>query len=122
MAIKSDAAIYKIIEEHIKSSTEPLTCTTLWDFDDVKQHSRSAEKVSDFLGLMWRRGLLQRWSVSNTNTDRARYAYTWNETEETEPAPVENATARRPTVRITEHENGVSLDFDKFTIFIQPKN
>jgi hypothetical protein len=123
MAIKSDAEIYKILERHLKSSKEPLTCTALWDHADIKQHARSAEKVSDFLGLMWRRGLLQRWAVPKTSTDRSRFGYTWNENPaDAEPIQLGSTPAKRADVNITEENGRVTLEFEKFTVTIQPRH
>ena len=127
MAIKSEAAIYKIVEQYIRGSKEPLTCVMLWEHDDVKRHARSPEKVSDFLGHMWRRGLLQRWAVPKNSTDRSRYAYSWiDEPGADEPRKVEKLTLlnnghKKSNVTITEDEDRVILDFDKFTITMHAK-
>ena len=127
MAIKSDAEIYKILEKHIKNAKDPITCVALWDFDDVRANARSLEKVSDFLGLMWRRGMLQRWSVPKISTDRSRYAYTWQEKpEDTAPQKVRvmnvvNTQHKKSNVTITEADDKIILDFDKFTLIVQAK-
>ena len=127
MAIKSDAAIYKVLEQHIKGSTEPMTCVTLYNFADVAGHARSPEKVSDFLGLMWRRGLLQRWNAPATSTDRSRFAYSWKDNPQGDkPQLVHamslvNTTRRKANVTITEEEDRLVLDFDKFTLIVQAK-
>lgn len=127
MAIKSDAEIYRIIEAHIKASSEPLTCVALWEHNDVREHARSPEKVSDFLGLMWRRNLLQRWSAPKTSTDRSRYAYSWVEdTEANKPKKVDvmslvDTRHKKSNVTVTEDGNRIILDFDKFTLIVQAK-
>jgi hypothetical protein len=127
MAIKSDAEIYKILEKHIRESTEPLTCVALHNFADVAEHARSAEKVSDFLGLMWRRGLLQRWQAPVTSTDRSRYAYSWKDNPSGDKpqlvhaVSLVNTTRRKSNVTITEEADRIVLDFDKFTLIVQAK-
>jgi hypothetical protein len=128
VAIKSEALIYKILERHLKESKHPLSCSDLWEHLDVRENARSAEKVSDYLGLMWRRGMLQRWNTPLTSTAKSRYAYSWHEEEhKQEPAPslptprlVGNAR-RKAEVTITEEEDRIILDFDKFTMIIQAK-
>lgn len=127
MAIKSDAEIYKIIEKHLKAAESPLSCVDLWDHSDVQANARSPEKISDYLGLMWRRGIVQRWDVPKTSNSRSRYAYTWKEDEQAaQPRKVErihsvSGTYRKANVTITEEENRLVLDFDKFTLTIQAK-
>lgn len=130
MVIKSDAPIYKIIEQHLKDSKEPLSSTDLWAFDDVRANARSPEKVSDYLGLMWRRGMLQRWHTPKTSLSRSLYAYSWAEHETQQhhepvvalkPLSAVPQTYKKSNVVITEEENRIVLDFDKFTLTIQAK-
>lgn len=130
MAIKSDAEIYKILERHLKESKEPLSSSELWGFDDVRANARSAEKVSDYLGLMWRRGMLQRWNTPKTSMSRSLYAYSFKDPEdahthtpvvELKPLSAVPQTYKKSSVVITEEENRIVLDFDKFTMTIQAK-
>ncbi len=126
MAIKSEAEIYKIIEMHLKASEAPLSSADLWTRADVQGNARSAEKVSDYLGLMWRRGLLQRWDTPATSVSRSRYAYSWLEPDTSKPTPIValrpvDNRLQKPKVTITEDDDRVVLDFDKFTITVQSK-
>ena len=127
MAIKSDNEIYQIIERHVKASAEPLTCVALFDHDDVKQYAKTPDKVSDFLGLMWRRGILQRWNVPKTSTDRSRFAYTWlTEADDNLPKKVTAITGvaanyGKENITITEDGNRIIIDFPKFTLTVQSK-
>lgn len=128
MAIKSEAEIYRILEGYLKSTDTPLSSSALWEHADVQANARSAEKVSDYLGLMWRRNLLQRWNTPATATSRARYAYTWRtETDDAQATPVMSSIHgvssphKRGNVVITEDNDRVVLDFDKFTIIVQAK-
>lgn len=130
MAIKSEAFIYKILERRIKEAEQPVSCTDLWENLDVRENARSAEKVSDYLGLMWRRGMLQRWSTPLTSTSKSRYAYSWSvddgRTAAVNPAMgaaprLVNTSRRKSSVTIIEEENRVILDFDHFTMIIQAK-
>lgn len=134
MAIKSASLIYKILEEHLKMSRDtPLSCHDLWDFNDVRMNAKSVEKVSDYLGLMWRRNLLQRWTTPGTETSRARFAYKWK-TNDTQPRSMPEAVSepkpklaavitnyKKANVTITEDGNRLILDFDGFTMTIQSK-
>lgn len=127
MAIKSDAEIYKIIEQYLKESSVPLSSADLWERVDVQSNAKSADKVSDYLGLMWRRGLLQRWDAPATSVSRARYAYSWMSEADKVPEKVARAlhsvasSYKKSNVTITEEDNRIVLDFDKFTLTIQAK-
>ena len=123
MAIKSDAEIYQVIERHLRESKDPLTCVALWEHADVREHAPSADKVSDFLGLMWRRNLLQRWNTPKNSMDRSRYAYSWIiDPDGDKPQLVAETVPRgRMDVNVTELEDTVVLKFDKFTVTITPK-
>ena len=127
MSIKSEAIIYKIIEKHLKESENPLSCTDLWNFTDVQLNAKSVEKVSDALGLMWRRRLIQRWNVPLSSVSKSRYAHTWiehNEAPKAVEAPsislVRNAY-KKTNVTVTEDGDKLILDFDKFTMTFQSK-
>lgn len=131
MAIKSEALIYKIIEEKLRASESPLTCVELWDFAEVKKNAKSVEKVSDFLGLMWRRGLIQRWNVPSSSISKSRFGYTWVD-QETEVKPLPSPSEKRlsvvknsykkTNVTVTEDGDRIILDFDHFTMIIQSKS
>jgi hypothetical protein len=128
MAIKSEALIYKIIEEHLKASgAKPMSCVDLWDHNDVRINAKSTEKVSDYLGLMWRRGLIQRWTTPSDRSSKARFGYTWKEitSEAMEPKPIVSVVRgsyKKANVTMTEVGDSIVLDFDHFTITIRSKS
>ena len=103
----------------------------LYDFPEIKAIVRDANRVSDYLGHMWRRGLLQRWYSPKDASQKSRFAYTWRVDEE-EPVPVASPKVERlniirntytkPKVTITEDDVSVTLDFEQFTITIHRKN
>ena len=132
MAIKSEAGIYQVLEDALKGAPDPLTCVDLFELSTVRKYAADSNKVSDFLGHMWRRGLLQRWYAPKESRAKARYAYTWlQEENSSSAAPLDppthiasnNAkTMTRPHVTITEEDQRVTLDFPQFTITIQRKD
>ena len=133
--IKSDAGIYRAIERVLKQHGEtPQTCVDIYEGDSEVRElmgDGGANKVSDHLGHMWRRGLLQRWFAGAKNTARARYAYTWLEAAEGVVTPKKLAEAKasylsvvpaaKPNVTITEQDNRIVLGFDTFTITVERK-
>lgn len=132
MAIKSKAGIYQILEDRLKATgSTPLTCVDLYDDAEIAEHAANANKVSDFLGHMWRRGLLQRWYNPRDSTQKARFAYTWKDESpvvltQTAPPKIEQLNIIRnqyakPHVTITEDDACITLDFEQFTITVQRK-
>jgi len=126
MGIKSPAEIYTILEELLrKTGDQPLTCVDLFEDSRVAKLVDTPNRVSDYLGHMWRRGLLQRW-YANETTQRARYAYTWKEEQKAEAKKIEALSVVRndsvkPHVTITEEDKRIVLDFPQFTIIVQSK-
>lgn len=105
------SGIYQLLETRIRASKDPLTCVDLYDFPEIKEITRDANRVSDYLWHMWRRGLLQRWySPQKSISQRARFAYTWQ------------TKYAKPNVTITEDDASVTLDFEQFTITVQRKS
>jgi len=128
--IKSEAAIYQILEELLRAAgSNPQTCADLFDDPRVKELAPNTNRVSDYLGHMWRRGLVQRWYASKDTAQRSRYAYTWLEQAPAAPEPVERLTVvpklkpvpEKPNITVTEDEGSVTLDFKEFTITVKRK-
>lgn len=123
MVIKSEFGIYRVIERLLKEAKTPLTCNDLFDDPDIKRFAPDANKVSDYLGHMWRRGLIDRYHAPKTSTSFARYAYGWKERpSEAELKPVESAPRPRgvkPQLNITEDGNTLILEFGELTITVR---
>ena len=74
MKIKSTDSIYQVIEEALNGVTTPQTCVDLMNNPVIRAAAMkrfnadlqlSTNKLSDTLGFMWRRGLLQRYPSSD---------------------------------------------------------
>ena len=109
--IRSDRPIYKALEKHLQTIPEPLTAPELYEFPEVQVHAADANDVSDYLGHMWRRGLLSRYPAPPRGASMARWAYKWKE----EPTPTAEPTAAG-SQRVTLEVGGL-----KITIIVEPK-
>jgi hypothetical protein len=134
MSIRSSKEIYAIIEKHLRSATAPMTCVDLMDISEIREEACeefgediriTTNRLSDTLGFMWRRNLLTRYPSSGERGQMARWAYIWtaeNITREPpQPAPPPSYKGRQG-VNITEREDGVMIEFDKFYVFVRPKS
>ena len=135
MPQESKPGIYAILEKLLRATKEPVTCVDLFDNADVREYAPNANRVSDYVGHMWRRGLLQRWTAPRNLNQRALYAYTWKEAgpaTEKVAEPRKKVTAMpdmkvlqtpgvKPQVLITEENDRIVLDFADFTLTIKSK-
>lgn len=99
-------------------------------------------KLSDLLGFMWRRGLLDRYPAPSQSTGSlARFAYSLKNLEPAAVAPIpfsllsplaaarekrfgssEVSEASKPSFSVRETADGVELEFEQFTVVIKSKN
>lgn len=56
----SEEGLYRLLEKLLRAAKEPKNCNELFDVAEVREYAASPNRVSDYLGNMWRRGLLRR--------------------------------------------------------------
>ena len=125
--IKSQRDIYQLIESVLKESDRPMTCNDVWDASGPireLEHDRGPNAISDYMGFMWRKGLLVRFPAPRTSTSLARYAYQWK-TEETHKVVALPGAAKplvaRQNITITETKTGVVIELDNVSITVRTK-
>lgn len=119
--IKSEFGIYRILEKHLRETNHPLTCVDLFDKPDVRKYAKDANKVSDYLGHMWRRELLDRFPAPKTSTSLARYGYIWKSSEDQDEPERAVPRVTKPRIQIDESDSGVTITFPHFVITIRSK-
>lgn len=132
MRIRDAFGIYHVLETQIKKANSPLTCVELFDNPDVKKFADSVARVSDYLGHMYRRGLLGREPAPKTMNSQARWAYFWRNREEAAQArapasvvPISPGQPRkvlsRPNIEISDNGATVVIELPELTITIRSK-
>jgi hypothetical protein len=133
MGIRSQRTIYNLLEQYLKQSDEPLTCTELMDVPDIRSEALTDfgsdvqvanNKLSDTLGFMWRKGLLTRYPAPAHTSTFARYAYAWAKRETpVAPAPpvIFPDNKSKQSFIVSEYDGGIVIEFDKFTVVVKPK-
>ena len=118
--------LFPVLEAALKASSEPLDCQSLYDMPEVRKVASNVKRVSDYLGGLWRRGLVIRSAAPKTTPRRASWLYEWKgskgpriENHVLEYAP--RVLADRPTVLITEEGNVITLEFPNLIISIRQK-
>jgi hypothetical protein len=106
--------IYQAIEKVLKASKKPLTCVDLFEYEEIKKHAEDINKVSDYLGHMWRRSnslsskkqFVGREAAHGAGS--ARWAYYWKNHEIGTPIPVQRkAQPRLQVVNLREREQAI---------------
>lgn len=132
--IKSNDAIYDAITTALGESANPQTCAELMERPSIRHAALTrfgqdvqvaTNKLSDTLGFMWRRGVLDRFSATDSRT-MARYAYALKGKAAVVEEPIVYEKPDLPklgphALSITERDGEVVLDFKQFTIVIRPK-
>lgn len=139
MAVRSKRDIYNILEKHLRAVAEPLTVTALMDIKEIRDEAltefadgktdsasvvQATNKLSDTLGFMWRRNLLTRYPAPKETHSFARFAYIWDQQRDSKPInlePMRRAQAGKVGFTVTEVDDGVLLEFQKFTVMIKQK-
>lgn len=125
--IKSERDIYQVLEEVLKSSDHTLTCNDIWDMDgrvrDLEQEG-GPNAISNYLGFMWRKGIVIRYPAPRTSTSFARYAYSWKREEEKPPIAIQAPSApiwSKTNLQIKETRDGVQIDIANVSITIKTR-
>ena len=136
--IQSQTGLYHKLELLLKKADKPLTCIDLYDVQEVRELALSPNRVSDYLGGLWRKGKVTRSAAARSDTDSSRWAYSWRlkpgEAKETDadsnepPQLVYDATTGqrrtlldKPEILITHDDSTVSIDLPNFTITVKIK-
>lgn len=128
---KPRSGIYGILEELLKATTEPLTCNDLFENQEVRKYAKDPNRVSDYLGHMHRRGLLQRWAAPPQLNNKARFGYTWKGAVATPiPEKVRNLfkmpdssekSVTKTNVKVTEEAKRLIIEFENFIFTVESK-
>jgi len=118
--------LFPVLEAALKAASHPLDCQALYDMPAVREHAASVNRVSDYLGGLWRKGLVVRLPAPKDSNSRARWMYEWKGskgpkvyTHALEYVP--RVLADRPSVLITEEGNVITMEFPNLLISIRQK-
>jgi len=126
----SEDGLYPALEAALKKATEPVDAQAFFDMPSIREHAPSANRVSDYLGNMWRKGLVTRVPSSNP-TSRSKWAYQWKGTKSKtllgnipHEAPISyepRILADRPSMVITEEGSLITITYPNLVIQLRYK-
>ena len=126
--IKSSDEIYDVVESALTNSPTALTAVDLMERPDVRRSAIerfgtdiqiTTNKLSDLLGFMRRREVLDRFNATDART-KSRYAYKLKSSQNLELKPIAHAPTKS-NLKITETAGGVVIELDTFSITIQKR-
>lgn len=121
----SENGLFPALEAALKSSKEPMDAHALFEIQSIKEHAASVNRVSDYLGHMWRKGQVVRLPAPRDGTSRSRWMYEWKG--HRGPALHERIDytpkliADRPSVLITEEGQVITIEMPNLIISIRQK-
>lgn len=121
---QNETGLFPALEAALKAASEPLDCQTLFERPEIREHAASANRVSDYLGGLWRKGLVVRLPAPRTENNRSRWMYEWKGHKGPAMHGIEytpRILADRPTVLITEEGNVITIEMPNLLISIRQK-
>lgn len=124
----NEDGLFPALEAALKAASEPLDCQALYDMPAIREHAASVNRVSDYLGGLWRKGKVTRLAAPKTENSRARWMYVWKggkgpklyaANEAIEYAP--RILADRPSVLITEEGSKITIELPNLIVVIMAK-
>lgn len=120
----SETGLFPALEAALRAASEPLDAQAFFDMPAIKEHAASANRVSDYLGGLWRKGVVVRLPAPKTDGSRSRWLYEWKGQKGPKIYGVEytpKVLADRPTLFITEEGGVVTVELPNLTIKIMQK-
>jgi hypothetical protein len=121
----NEDGLFPVLESILKKSEDPLDCQTLYDMAEVREHAASVNRVSDYLGGLWRKGKVVRHAASKAENSRARWSYSWKGDRGPKLHSGIEYTPRvladRPAMLITEEGSKVTIELPNLILVIMTK-
>lgn len=117
----SEKGLFQALEKILRDKGEPMDCVQLFEFPEVREYAATANRVSDYLGGLWRKGLVTRLPSPGDGSSRARWSYQWKASAipgvGVEYAP--RTLVDRPGVIISEEGKTINIVTKHLTITIR---
>jgi hypothetical protein len=120
---RSEENLLEVLERIMASVDRAMDCNELFEIPEVRANAASANRVSDYLGNLWRKGKLMRVPVPEPGRG-ARWKYQWKNKITTGTTGVEylpKLITNRPTMLISEQGDQIQIELADLTILIKQK-
>lgn len=110
---KSEEGLFQVLEKILKSSDQPLDCVEIYDMSaEVRERASSPNRVSDYLGNMWRKGQLLRLPAPRGDDRKTRWLYAWKGKEKPAKPSLSEAIAFDSQVHTLLHKPKLHIEED----------
>ncbi len=121
----NESGLIPALEAALRAASVPMDAQTLFDMASIKEHAASSARVSDYLGNLWRKGLVVRLPAADLGKGKPRWMYEWKGQRGAKYLDAVEYTpkvlADRPSVLITEEGNVITLEFPNLIIQVRQK-
>ena len=126
----NESGLFAALESALRNADEPLDCVQLFDLPIIREHAKTVNRVSDYLGNLWRKGLVVRLPAPKMTNTKARWLYQWKDknpyarpkadlTQVIQYTGDMNTLLKRPSIEITEEGNVITLTMPHLSIVIR---
>lgn len=130
MNTRNEQGLYRALEKELRKAKDPMECAALFDLLSVREHAETVNRVSDYLGNMWRKGQVLRLPAPRLDNTRARWLYIWKNkgpakkpvvdlASAVEFSPALDSVLNRANMSITEEGDTVVITLPAITITIK---
>lgn len=121
---RDEEGLYELLEKILMEADGPLDCNEIFDRPEIRSRAASANRVSDYLGNIWRRGKVTRFPATNPGRG-PRWKYQWKTkvsvTSGTSYEYSPKILTSRPTMVISELGDQIQIEMAELTIIIKQK-
>ncbi|HOE41832.1 MAG TPA: hypothetical protein PLB25_09425 [Rhodoferax sp.] len=120
----SESGLIPALETALQAATTALDCAQLFDMPEIKAHAASVTRVSDYLGNLWRRGLVERLRGAKKADGRTRWMYQWRGNRMPSAESImysPKVLTDRPSMLITEEGGIMTIEMANLVISIRQK-
>jgi hypothetical protein len=128
---RSEEGLFQVLEKELKAAKEPVDCVELYNKSmAIRELAATPNRVSDYLGNMWRKGQLVRVPAPRGEGNKSRWLYAWKGKKPAPKPPVEagisfdaqvHTLLHKPNLRIEEDGKRVIIDTPYLVITIDTK-
>ena len=125
----TEEGLYGALVDVLRATKEPLTCVAIYEaHENVREFAATPNRVSDYLGGLFRKGLVSRIPNQHTASDGSRWAYMWRHEKDAsrfDPVTIESSArtlVNRPEIQITDTGKTITIDLPNLSITIKVKN
>jgi hypothetical protein len=68
----TETGLFPALETALRAADRPLDCQELFDMPSIREHAATVNRVSDYLGGLWRKGVVVRLPAPKETNSRSR--------------------------------------------------